>query len=187
MEVEEAVLSGNPKNEDDFYRFMAWKIGKLRQADGAYYDGWCSSSGFYNSIKLEDLYKKTIIDYESLCDLIRTEQPIKFIDKIIGYKSHGIGPVYAIALLFFISKGKYPIYDRFADTAIKAINNKTPRWPIRGESSNCGAYDYKTNYRSYVRDVNELYKKYYNSTDVDYLSNRELDRALWVYGHGFSE
>ena len=39
-----------------------------------------------------------------------------------------IGSVYVITILFFLSEGKYPIYDKYAHTAVKALYlNKNPK------------------------------------------------------------
>lgn len=40
-------------------------------------------------------------------------------------------------------------------------------------------------YQKYRLKMDGLYKKYYKDEEIDYLKHRELDRALWVYGHGY--
>ena len=42
-----------------------------------------------------------------------------FVEKARGVK--GIGPVFAITLLYFASKGKWPIYDQFAGRGLLAV------------------------------------------------------------------
>ena len=66
------------------------------------------------------------IDFHSIVD--RFPQEIKPED-FLKINVYGVGPVYGITLLFFASKGKYPIYDRFANLSLKAIfEEKTPHY-----------------------------------------------------------
>ena len=91
------------------------------------------------------------------------------------------GSVYVINLLYFLSKGRYPIYDLFAHRALRALD-----WDV----SPCKVFvgtapekrDYKTVFRMYYEFV-YLIKKIFKNTKYD----RELDRALWVYGHATDE
>lgn len=44
----------------------------------------------------------------------------------------GIGPIYALAVVYLLIKGEYPIYDRFVRKANETIkNNKKPGEEIR--------------------------------------------------------
>ena len=44
-----------------------------------------------------------------------------------GWK--GLGTVYCITLLYFISMGKYPIFDQFADKALDVISQNKEEFP----------------------------------------------------------
>ncbi len=108
------------------------------------------------------------------------ETALKFIQNV-KEKAHGIGVVYAITLLYFLSHGKYPIYDRFADMAVYAIsNNIDPSKVIVYKEPGINAKTfYETRYLpNYVNYIKKYFKKY---------TNRNIDRALWTYGHLFSD
>ena len=100
--------------------------------------------------------------------------------------------VYCITLLYFISKGKYPIFDQFADKALDVISNNKEEFPntdhkmyeplpselpTKGEKPR----EFKERYHEYCEKIeklkNQLPEVYRNPR------NRGLDRALWVYGH----
>ena len=108
-------------------------------------------------------------------------------------KQHdGIGPVYAITLLHFISKGEFPIYDKYAHIALKVILDEKRqfepplvRWPLitdreLGEEFN--TKDAKAVFKSYQENYIDRLKRIF---DEDYKTYWEIDRALWVYGHMF--
>lgn len=119
----------------------------------------------------------------------------------------GIGTVYLITFLYFITKGYEPIYDVFAMTALDAIYPDNLE-----ESKNLGSYihprnlpDKNTNsYEKLLSDDRSVYRIYKNKLFsrfvTDYINElgenikpeekysvcRDIDRALWVYGHLFS-
>ena len=104
----------------------------------------------------------------------------------------GYGSVYIISSLFFLSKGKVPIYDYYANVAVKALlNDVNPQRvfvaqaPVRDEHSrNDKTINSAVNMLMEYRKQLELLAKgteYFNTNGM-YIS-RELDRALWVYGH----
>ena len=49
------------------------------------------------------------------------------LNKIAEYAPDDISTVYIITLLYFISKGRYPIYDRFAAIAMETIKQDKKR------------------------------------------------------------
>lgn len=85
--------------------------------------------------------------------------------------------MYLITIIFFMSKGKYPIYDKFAHKAAQAIrDNKNP-----SEVSVKSAPD-KTSVSAVMRMYDEylcLLKDTIGTTEL----SREQDQSLWVYGH----
>ena len=105
-------------------------------------------------------------------------------------KVNQIGIVYAITLLYFLTNGQYPIYDRFVHIALIAIKqfrsygSIITEQDIRGEinldKSKAGKKDIEGIFRCYqecfVKPLTELFA-----------CNRRTDRALWVYGHLFNE
>lgn len=95
-----------------------------------------------------------------------------------------IGPVYIINALFFLSKGKVPIYDAFAHKAIRALAlDISPNQVFLG--ANPGRDNPKgmaTMYCEYMLLLKKVFAGHVFE-DNDMFISRELDRALWVYGH----
>ncbi len=96
----------------------------------------------------------------------------------------GIGPVYLITLLYFISGGKYPIYDQFAHFSLMGIEEgssfdrkKFTEKDLRTEVST--EKDLETFFKSYQ----ENYIKRLKNIFGEQWNHRDTDRALWVYGH----
>ena len=63
----------------------------------------------------------------TICGLILLERitPQAILDILAKEAPEGIGTVYFITLLYFISLSEYPIYDQFAKKAIDAIKTGT--------------------------------------------------------------
>jgi hypothetical protein len=195
-EREKKVLSGSFDDKQAFIWMMAWKMGKIKR-DGTLYRGWNDNSNpiMYPGsdreyeLKIVELHEKILEEKKDLQIILNKDEPVKFISRILeiceGNDIKGIGPVYAIAILFFFSKGKYPIYDRFARVAVKTIFGNDRHIPRKGESENLPNFDYQVDYPEYINQISIAHKKYYNKESIDYLKNRMVDQALWVYGHGF--
>ena len=97
-----------------------------------------------------------------------------------------IGPVYIINALFFLTGGKAPIYDVFAHKAVKALLlNIAPSEVYLG--GNPGKNDIDNviaMYNEYMLMLKMVFKDYFEQKKKsEMFISRELDRALWVYGH----
>ena len=85
--------------------------------------------------------------------------------------------MYLITVLYFKSNKKYPIYDYYAHRAVKALYlNKNPEEIFVGAAPD----------KNEIGKVLAMYKEYvflleqvFGYSDI----GRDLDRALWVYGH----
>lgn len=160
----------NKSSIDDITSIMEWKTGRKAT------DGKISTRRNEKYIVLNDILNnfpnKNTID--------------SFVDFVLNHRVDGIGPVYTITLLFFASKGTYPIYDRFADLALKAIKDNAN--PLNASYSYTQLPDnFKKRYNKYIEDLNIITAdksiQFTGNTD----ESRKLDRALWVYGHMFSK
>lgn len=125
---------------------------------------------------------------------IAKNSPQDFLNTINKYfkenKIGRMGTVYMITLLYFLSGGIYPIYDRFAMLALSAIYNE-----IKPESGKKVSIDVEFSELP-TKDSNRFsavmsceMAKYIKMLDDifgdSWKKNRDIDRALWVYGHLF--
>lgn len=191
------LLKHGIKDENDIIHILAWKIGKIKHKESenrkefVYHSDWkINEETKEYSIKR---YRKKfeVLDFANYISSNIVElhieskiNPQNVIDKLKNKAPSGIGTVYLITLLYFISKGEYPIYDRFATMAINAIlQGCRPREYVayseladKNSSKFSKVIDcYKKNY---VDKLNDIFGS-------EYKSNRDIDRALWVYGHLF--
>lgn len=132
--------------------------------------------------------------------------------KLLKEKSpEGIGTVYLITFLYFITHGNEPIYDVFAMAALDAIYPKNQDTisltlgsyvkmrelpskndngfqnllnPQKPNHSKSNYIIYKEKLNVFMEEVNsERISSGKNS--LEYKDCRDIDRALWVYGHLF--
>ena len=87
------------------------------------------------------------------------------------------GSVYILTLMFFLSGGKLPIYDKYAHTAVKALFlTENPKDVFVGEAPDKNDVDKVLGmYKEYRLLLREVFCK----ENIE----REVDQALWVYGH----
>ncbi len=208
------------KNNLDVIHILAWKMGKVKHK--------CSASKFVYHSDWEDIENWDGEDFGDLNitrygqkfdvkelavylinnvdgrfkDWILINKPEYILNSfVINLKKdlNGIGTVYLVTLLYFISKGKYPIYDRFADIAMQAICDYPERRPSDGNFITANTLTMKPQnvcdnvekepYGFQVMKELILFKKKIDEVfdyDKNYIANRDIDRALWVYGHLFS-
>ncbi|MCR5755723.1 MAG: hypothetical protein K6G30_13040 [Acetatifactor sp.] len=167
-------------------RVFLWKAGrltgkqaKLKDADSIPQNEIVNGRGhkienaeeFINAVNCMELEKgKKGIDgfesnYAKILDIAKKKE-LKY-----------VGTVYLITVLFFLSNKEYPIYDFFAHRAIKALylGKKTVEVFV-------GAAPDKNE----LDKVFAMYKEYLfllKQVFGEYSIERNLDRALWVYGH----
>lgn len=133
----------------------------------------CSvSSGLLKNIKGHEVYSQLKKAYTDLLDLQKQniEQKVKY-----------FGPVYILTLIYFLSKGKFPIYDQFAHKAAKALyfNAKPDEVFILSESDKTKVESVLRMYNEYCWLLTQIFGKY--------SIERDEDQALWVYGHSMTK
>ncbi len=106
-----------------------------------------------------------------------------------------MGTVYLLTVLYFLTNAEYPIYDRFAKMALDAISNK--EGIIKpGDAIHYMELPAKTDggFKSLLNSPNSKYRKYITELETVFgerytanKQNRDIDRALWVYGHLFRD
>lgn len=206
-------LNGTDKDAEDFVvehllkkgvyctASLAWKAGKVYWNDNSlgFKDSFKNGEDYSIGERGKPLSKKEFDDYLRL--LIEKKDVInEFINTKKFQEAYQIalmisddqsqtpkyfGPVNIINALFFVSCGKAPIYDSFAHKAVRALAMN-----IAPQSVFMGANPDITETRSVLRMYNEymcllkkLFPEYVNKHGNDEFIPRELDRALWVYGH----
>lgn len=111
----------------------------------------------------------------------------------------GIGATYALTVIYFLTGGKYPIYDRFAYIALTKIRNSESEDLFDGsgflkgelfqkdEFTKCIASGKKpeTIFDAYVENYKAPLEAWLKENNAEY--SRTVDRALWTYGHLFNE
>ena len=106
---------------------------------------------------------------------------------------NGLGTVYLITILYFITKGNKPIYDRYAMASlsvlklhklhndIKVCKDSIIRgWnlPLKSEINDGIILEKDSIYGQYCSLLEEFFPN-------NKWKDRDVDRALWVYGHYF--
>jgi hypothetical protein len=177
---------------------MAWKIGKIKHSESqeehefVYHKDWnrCEQENplrYKKELRLKEYCEFIVNNRIQLENEAIKDNPQECLNILKIMAPDGIGTVYIITILFFLSHGMYPIYDRFAMAALEAYDNGI--LPATGSSISLEPIPLKTDegfkaicepngfYRNYVDRLNRL--------GYDYSGDRRLDQALWVYGHGF--
>ena len=193
----ETILKSGIKSKKDVIKILAWKIGKIKHSESQskimYAKDWEGAeksftvSRFRRPMELGGFAEYITENYDELHNL-SADRPQQVLDKLKDKAPDGIGTVYLLTLLYFISEQKYPIYDRFACIAINAIRNGSN--PVLSQNEKIDVIsmpDKKGNFK----DVYEIYKKNYLTALQDIFkekyNKRDVDRALWVYGHRFNK
>lgn len=192
--AEEAVMELLKSSE--FNKFaLAWKAGKIDFKD----DQLMTTDSFEKDDNYINGYGGKIDkdDFKSYClELkIRKKEINKNVEDENGkdaYKTvmelspNNIGPVYNINTLFFLTGGKAPIYDVFAHKAVKALlfDISPCEVYLGGNPDKHDVHKVVAMYQEYMILLKMLFKDWFkNKQKNDMFIPRELDRALWVYGH----
>lgn len=196
----ERILNEGIKTTNDVINILAWKIGKIK------HKATDENGKITFSKDWEDPYHFNILRYgkewkgikcfaekivEKFCELHKKSEncPQEVLNELEKQAPKGIGTVYLITLLYFISQGKYPIYDRFAYIALQGIKTgakplatKIDPQTLPDRTSKKFKSVYEDCIEPYMKDLSDVFGSDYNSSIEEY---RNIDRALWVYGHAF--
>ncbi len=191
------LLNKGIKTQEEAFRILAWKFGKIDHKKSNYLQKFeYEKNTSFIKKKLITEYGKNVGDKEGsdierlLEKMIELSQKYtgsniaEIVEELQNININNIGTVYLITMLYFITKGEYPIYDRFAQMALIGIKEdkkigepiKCPKLPEKDKLNQI--LDENGSYLQYKKNLEELgYSK----------DDRALDRALWVYGHLFEE
>lgn len=183
--TEEYIINKLKNNKGELIEeFVAWKAGRLILNENPEKYSWNGRNGYGNIIENLGPYLDEInsSEYDDIRNALRKGHGSEDAYTQLIYLNNTkqvkhLGVVYVITLIYFLSGGKYPIYDKFTHIAVKALYMNENPYDIFV----CGAPG-KNNiaqaigmYKEYCWLLKQVFGKY----DID----RKLDQALWVYGH----
>ena len=162
-------------------RVFLWKAGRLKEHEAIRKDANSISevkNGRGHKIEnadefISEIKKMTLVKGKGSFK-VNYNSLLKISEQI---KLKNVGAVYLITILFFLSDKEYPIYDYFAHKAVKALYlNKKPHEVFVGAAPDKKEKDKVfAMYGEYIYLLDHVFG-YHNI-------ERELDRALWVFGH----
>ena len=199
-EAIEKLLNIDQLSAEDVMLIIRWELGRIdhkksQNLNEIVFRG--NEYGFFTQTE-----RGRTVDARELCEIIATnythwknsEDYQGILNKMRENSPDNIGTVYLLTLLYFITQGKCPIYDRFAMMAARAISgdgaglDKKPGdvveykdLPAKNEAGfNNLINGDKSKYKEFVRNLQQIFGD-------EYKKNRDIDRALWVYGHCFRD
>ena len=195
------ILRKGIQNEQDVARIIAWKVAKIKQRESEenqqfiYASDWANAeqltvTRYSNTFPLDTIAHDITSDIKRL-EKLATEDPQEFLNDINKAEYKGMGSVYLITLLYFLSKGKYPIYDQFAMKALSAIKgNIIPKSgeivDVDVEFTDLPVKESK-GFKHVMENEMDIYIGMLNETFGDkWKTDRRYDQALWAYGHLFA-
>lgn len=176
------LLHAEELTRDDIADILVWKTGgHLNQ------DAGVISCGYNTKIRVTEVAK--------LFDGKKAPHMAVPADTLCGLcKCQGIGFTYAMALMYFLSCGNIPIYDRFAHLALAAIQEGRRPGEIIPEGRLVLSPTIRN--KDDAQKALDLYRKKFallltgNNLHEPLLGipySRDADRALWAYGHLFNK
>ena len=183
----EEILTSDTWSRRDVIDILRWKVGATSwdyEAEMVYHR--------WGSIDAHDLNDRIFgEDNETAPKAAGEEGPEKLLEMYLG--ASGIGPVYAITLLYFQSQSAYPIYDKYAHIALLQLQDSKPFFSEESlvtdkalnEKFHSGTGNVGTVWEDYCKNYVEPLKSLFDFESV-YRKDRRLDRALWAYGHLFN-
>ena len=189
------IIKNGVQDKKDLVRALAWKMGKIKQdklEDGsgfAYHEDWKNAEEnpedilrYGKPFEVSYLFDRMLENKEILKQASVKEALEWFQEHPVNY----LGTVYMITLLYFISQANYPIYDQFAKKAIDAIKREAKPYesipymtlPEKNSPQFCKV---EKRVEEFKKDIDDIFG-YEN-----YKASRDIDRALWVYGHLFKD
>ena len=200
-------------SEDDIFVILAWKTGNIITSNSDDHIVYKNSWSFEK--KKAKIYSNEL-DIQKITEVVNKLKGgnCSLENYLKEYESFkGLGNVYIITLRYFATRGEDPIYDQYADRAIKAITGNFSGgyglWINDPDHLDLNDISALSDPRSLIgrNDINllikspnmsslskkrvvEVYSQYKESLikvfGTDY-NKRKVDQALWTYGHLFSQ
>lgn len=215
-------------SKEEIYYILAWKIGGINmketncnkeiikepKTDFCYYsnkgwDGISTGKSYGRPIQIGKILGLTHELSNGKIEWLNNnkqfasdpESASELLSKLADSGATGMGAVYYLTLLYFLTGSKWPIYDIQAYKAMLAIqqgvkpfdntvklDKSIKNLPSKGKNysqrlSAIVEIDASNRYRQFVDFLNEYEQML--SNEHRYTASRDFDRALWVYGHYF--
>ncbi len=181
-------------SKDDLVLLMAWKLGLVDHGSSEEHKKIIFKQDF--GAKLISTGQFRPLDFSksipylatNMAEIVKnlTLNPQYLVNKVRGPhpELEGFGITYILTVQFFVTHGKYPIYDKFAHIgAIAICQDLKPGAPIEWAS----VQDWN-DYLRYVELLNAISAACSQSGSSSPMTvPRPVDRALWVYGHFFQQ
>jgi hypothetical protein len=184
-----ALLSQTtPLSRQDLILAMAWKIGLIDHSLSEarqrieYRQDWPT--------KLTAKTQFRTLDFStSIPDLAANMPKITQMSQVnpqylydLTPRPKGFGHVYILTVLFFVTHGRYPIYDKYAHIAALAIDQGLPpgSYVHYREGQKWSHYQHYTNL---LLPIGRACPQQLGNPSM--FISRPVDRALWAYGHFF--
>ena len=185
-----ALLSKTtPLSSQDLVLLMAWKIGGLidhglseATQKIAYLQNWpvtLAAATQYGKCDFSGSIPVLAAKMPTISAEVNRGNP-RYLFELTPHLQ-GFGAVYILTVLFFVSHGRYPIYDKYADVAAQAIAEDLPptsHIPYNGIQK-------WSDYERYIRRLEPIQSVGARSWGDSMFISRAVDRGLWVYGHFF--
>lgn len=203
------LLCAESLTRQDVMLIIEWKLGRIdHKKSQAARDHICFRHEA-EAARFQTATRSGKIDARKLCETVSDDlpqlrqqlqqlepqqKPQKLLQTLKSLDTRYFGTVYLITLLYFMTQGEYPIYDRFAMMALEAISKgerpgaEIPYRDLPSKSESgfdllLDADAQKSKYRAYIYLLESVFGTRYTKKKKD----RDIDRALWVYGHLFQQ
>jgi hypothetical protein len=176
-EATRILNQAHPLNHQDLKFIYGWKLSQIYHGDSEqkrqviYKPDWSQHLIAKERFGDKD-FSSAISQLTRDMSKIQTLSPQAIFD--LHLELDNIGPVYAVTLLFFLSHGQWPIYDRYAAIAVEAITLGLVPPKSEAQASQLSSW---RNYDAFVNKISWIFGRQNIS--------REQDQALWAYGHFF--
>jgi hypothetical protein len=188
--VEDQVVAllqhSEPLTANDLKLIMAWKMGVIYQARSererriVYWPNWDQRLERYKRLQYRPSINWLADNMPSILQRINDGNPRAAFNFIANEDLVGFGPTYILTILFFVTRGQQPIYDRFAHMAALAIDKGLPPHSEVSYQTVRNWNEYE-DYKSLLTPIVQACGQRPGSMTVP----RRVDQALWVYGHLF--
>ena len=169
--IDEMLKENHSLTEYDIITFLRWKVGDKKNNERKIITNYGTKIDIFSVKRLHSNISSNSFSDERAS-----------YEAILDNKVYNLGPVYILSLVYLYSKGEQPIYDKFSDIALTAI---TKDIAFR-ETVKYDDMPGKTSIDAVMKQYGDFKEKLNIVFKDSWKTNRDIDRALWTYGHMFN-